>query len=143
MFTIDFRRDVHAVAGDGNGVTDANQQMVHGCEALWETIEIIDLDGNPGAMPPIPHTLMSTHVFGIGIDDEVSYRRESMTGSSDLGSHRDDLNTLTSVTDEAGAVRMRFEYGDYGAVRFYDPGGREVADARLEPVAREPHPGGA
>ena len=68
---------------------------------------------------------MCMGVGGVGIDDEVSYRRENQAPSEDYWTHRDDLNTLTNLTDESGVVVERYEYGDYGKMTILDPAGVE------------------
>ncbi|MBL4810063.1 MAG: hypothetical protein JKY43_08435 [Phycisphaerales bacterium] len=97
-------------------------QMVYGCASLWEVIEQIQL-----AEGANPEKLLLTHVYGLGIDDEVSYRIENLTLTEDFWAHRDDLNSLTSVTDINGDIKERYQYGDYGQVTIFDPTGIERA----------------
>jgi len=85
-----------------------------GCEFLWEVIEQIDLGSGQTT---------TTHVFGLGIDDEVGYRIESASPKEDIWTHRDDLGSLTSITDDSGVVVERYEYGDYGLVTIMDENG--------------------
>ncbi len=96
-------------------------QLVYGGVSLWEIIERIQLED--GA---IPEKLISSHVFGIGIDDEVSYRMEDLTIPEDFWTHRDDHNSLISLTDAQGAVVERYEYGDYGEPRVINPATGDV-----------------
>jgi len=107
------RRVVETIDGLGDGTIDGAKHMVYGCASLWEVIEQIDLLNND--------EVLSTHVFGLGIDDEVHYQRPNASqGQKNIWSHRDDLNTLTSITNEAGNVLERFEYGDYGLDNVFD-----------------------
>ncbi len=91
-------------------------QFVYGCASLWEMIEQIQL-----ADAEIPEKLLTSHVYGLGIDDEVAYRIEDLVTPENYWSHRDDLNSLTSVTDSLGSVKERYEYGDFGRPRIIDP----------------------
>jgi len=100
------------------GSVNESCQFVYGCTSLWEVIEQIDLLNND--------ELLSTHVFGIGIDDEVSYRLEDLAIPEDIWAHRDDLNSLTSISDESGDVIERYEYGDYGEVAYFDASGTSL-----------------
>jgi len=109
-----FARRVLESVDDGTGAIE--NQLVYGCSSLWEVIEKIQLDNGT-----LPETLVSTHIYGLGIDDEVSYRIEDLVTTEDYWSHRDDLNSLTSVTDVNGDVKERYQYGDYGQVTIFDP----------------------
>ena len=108
------RRVVEELDADGDSVIDAEKQMIYGCASFWEVIEQIDL---------LNDEVLSTHVFGLGIDDEVHYQRPNASAENDIWSHRDDLNSLTSITDDAGDVLERYEYGDYGLVKVLDASG--------------------
>tara|TARA_A100000171_G_scaffold53042_1_gene75752 strand:+ start:2739 stop:8381 length:5643 start_codon:yes stop_codon:yes gene_type:complete len=92
------------------------KQLVYGGVSHWEVLEQIDLSQSP-------ESLLTTHVYAIGIDDEVSYRIEDVPGGEDFWTHRDDLNSLTSITDENGDVKERYEYGDFGEVSVFDASG--------------------
>jgi len=92
------------------------KQLVYGGGSHWEVLEQIDLSQSP-------ESLLTTHVYAIGIDDEVSYRIEDVPGGEDFWTHRDDLNSLTSITDENGDVKERYEYGDFGEVSVFDASG--------------------
>lgn len=83
------------------------RQLVYGCVSHWEVLEQIDLSQSP-------ERVLTTHVYGFGIDDEVGYRIEDMATPEDMWSHRDDLNSLTSITDENGDVKERIDYTPYG-----------------------------
>ncbi len=106
-----FARRVVETVDDGSVTTDT--QFVYGGASLWEVLERVDRTNGQS---------MATHVFGIGIDDEVGYRIEGTT-DIDIWTHRDDLGSLTSITDDAGAVLERYEYGDYGQVTIRDASG--------------------
>ncbi len=109
------------------GVTDASRQFVYGCTSLWEMIEQIDLlDVNTQTV--------TTHVFGLGIDDEVNYQYWDQGVLKDIWTHRDDLNSLTSITDNSGAVKERYEYGDYGKVAIFDGVGLSLPATAFEVV---------
>lgn len=95
------------------------KQMVYGGHSAWEVLEQIDLSQSPEAV-------LTTHVYGLGIDDEIGYRIQDLLTPEDMWSHRDDLNSLTSVTDSSGAVVERYEYGDYGTLTVYDHAGVEL-----------------
>ena len=109
------RRVVEEIDLDGDQITDGIKQMVYGGVSLWEVIEQIDLLNND--------EVLSTHVFGLGIDDEVHYQRPNATADQNIWSHRDDLNSLTSITDGTGIVLERYEYGDYGKLKVLDVSG--------------------
>jgi|GEM_PF-1746331 len=111
------RRVVEHVDMNGDGFNDGEKQMVYGCASLWEVIEQLDLLNND--------SVLSTHVFGLGIDDEVHYQRPNAATDKNIWSHRDDLNSLTSITNEFGDILERYEYGDYGQVRILDEIGTE------------------
>ncbi len=108
------RRVKESIDLNADSTPDAAKQLVYGGVSSWEVLEQIDL---------LNDETMFTHVFGIGIDDEVSYRIEDVQTPEDYWSHRDDLGSLTSITDENGVVKERYEYGDYGDVRFFDASG--------------------
>ncbi len=110
------RRAAELVDADGDGTTDASRQLVYGCAALWEAVEQIDL---------ATAQTLTTHVFAAGIDDEVSYRIEDLATPEDYWAHRDDLGSITSLTDGSGVVVERYEHGDYGSTRVLDAAGVE------------------
>ena len=107
------------------------KQFVQGCAGLWETLEIIGLDDADD--PHDSETLHSTHVYGMGIDDEVAFTVEDVASPEDFFSHRDDQNTLLSVTDALGEVVQRLQYGDYGEPRVLDESGASISDDPLSP----------
>ncbi len=110
------RRVVESIDLMNNGV-DESCQYVYGCSSLWEVIEQIDL---------LTDETLMTHVYGLGIDDEVSYRIEDLLVDENIWSHRDDLNSLTSISDENGVIVERYEYGDYGKVSYFDAAGMSL-----------------
>lgn len=95
------------------------KQMVYGGVSHWELFEQIDLSQSPDVV-------LTTHVYGLGIDDEVSYRIEDLATPEDIWAHRDDLNSLTSITDVNGDVKERYEYGDFGKVSVYNANGNPL-----------------
>ena len=99
------------------GVNVDSKQMVYGGASLWEVLEQIDLSTDD---------VLLTHVYGFGIDDEVSYRIENQLTPEDIWTHRDDLNSLTSITDDNGDILERYEYGDYGQVSFFNAAGLSI-----------------
>lgn len=107
------RRVLESVAG-------VTKQMVYGGVSHWEVLEQIDLSG-------ATEQVLTTHVYGLGIDDEVSYRLEDLAIPEDIWSHRDDLNSLTSISDENGNIVERYEYGDYGEVSIFDAAGVAIS----------------
>jgi len=111
------RRVIESLDADGDGLVDTEKQLVYGCTSLWEVIEQIDI-----AMD----TTILTHVYGLGIDDEISYQYEELSGLVDIWAHRDDLNSLTSISDSNGDVLERYEYGDYGKVTFFSATGLSI-----------------
>jgi len=108
------RRVIESLDLDDDGVADAARHLIYGCASQWEVLEQIDIATD---------TTILTHVYGLGIDDEVSYQFEDQSVLKDIWTHRDDLNSLTSITDSNGDVQERYEYGDYGKVAFFDAGG--------------------
>ena len=100
----------------GESPDTVSYQYVYGCSSLWEVIEKIQLETAISL-----EKVLLTHVYGLGIDDEVAYRVEDTTTPEDYWSHRDDLNSLTSVTDDLGTVKERYEYGDYGKPTIFNP----------------------
>lgn len=108
------RRVIESADADGDGTDDTARQFIYGCASLWEVIEQIDIGTD---------TTIMTHVYGLGIDDEISYQYEDQSVLKDIWTHRDDLNSLTSITDSNGDVQERYEYGDYGKVTFFDEAG--------------------
>lgn len=115
-----FARRVLEISDGVGGLS--KKQMVYGSDSLWDVIEQIQL-----ATPTSSEFSLSSHVFGLGIDNEVSYRIES--SALDLWSHRDDQSSLTSITDDAGTVKERYQYGDYGQVSIFDSTGVERAES--------------
>ena len=99
------------------GVNVESKQLIYGGESLWEVLEQIDLSTDD---------VLLTHVYGFGIDDEVSYRIENQTIPEDIWTHRDDLNSLTSITNDNGDILERYEYGDYGQVSFFNAAGLSI-----------------
>ena len=99
------------------GVNVESKQMVYGGESLWEVLEQIDSSTDD---------VLLTHVYGFGIDDEVSYRIENQTTPEDIWTHRDDLNSLTSISKDNGDILERYEYGDYGKVSFFNAAGLSI-----------------
>jgi YD repeat-containing protein len=59
---------------------------------------------------------MSTYVYGNYIDEVLSMNRSSI----DYYYHSDDMYNIVAVTDSAGNVVERYEYGDYGEPEFFD-----------------------
>ena len=64
---------------------------------------------------------VASYVYGRSLDEVLTMRR----GGTDFFYHADDLLNVMAVTDEAGAVVERYEYGDYGEPVFLDPVGVE------------------
>lgn len=96
-----------------------SKQLVYGGVSQWEVLQQIDLS-------QYPESVLTTHVFGIGIDDEVAYWIEDLETPEMKWAHRDDLGSLTSITDENGNVKERYGYGDYGRVTVYNASGAEL-----------------
>jgi len=74
---------------------------------------------------------------GRRIDDEIGHRVYDYSDPmaiewDDYFSHRDDLNTLYATTNEMGDAVERYEYGDYGDVRFADAAGGSRTDTQVE-----------
>jgi RHS repeat-associated protein len=67
----------------------------------------------------------ATYVYGPGIDEVLTMNR----GGVDYYYHSDDLNSVMAVTDAAGAVVERYEYGDYGEPEFMDGGGVSIPES--------------
>ncbi len=82
------RRVVESEDLGGDGQIDAQLQNVYGCTSLWEVIERIQL----AAGLATSEQLLTTHVYGLGIDDEVSYRIEDVASPEDIWTRRDDPN---------------------------------------------------
>ncbi len=76
------RRVKESIDLNADSTPDAAKQLVYGGVSSWEVLEQIDL---------LNDETMFTHVFGIGIDDEVSYRIEDVQTPEDYWAHRDDL----------------------------------------------------
>ena len=119
------RRVIESLDADGDGSVDTEKQLVYGCNSLWEVIEQIDIATD---------TTILTHVYGLGIDNEVSYQYEELSGLVDIWAHRDDLNSLTSITDSNGDVLERYEYGDYGKVLFLDATGISIPSTSYQAI---------
>ena len=98
---------------------DQTKQMVYGGVSLWEVLEQIDLS-------QASEQLLTTHVYGIGIDDEVSYWIEDLELQEFVWAHRDGHNSLTSITDLSGEVKERYEYRLNGEVAYMDPAGNSL-----------------
>ncbi len=124
------RRVIESEDLGGDGQIDAVLQYVYGCASLWEVIERIQLAAGTQAN----EQLLTTHVYGLGIDDEVSYRIEDVASPEDVWTHRDDLGSLTSITNDAGLVLERYEYGDYGLVTIFDTNGDVLASTQYYAV---------
>jgi RHS repeat-associated protein len=96
----------------------------------WEIIEELDgVDGSSAVLVTrVPH--------GRRIDDEISHTiPDGSEGWDDYYSHRDDLNTLFVTTDFNGDAVERYEYGDYGDVRFTNAYGSARTDTQVEATA--------
>jgi hypothetical protein len=59
-------------------------------------------------------TLQGTYVYGNYIDEVLTLRR----GTADYYHHSDDQWNTVALTDDAGDVVERYEYGDYGLPRW-------------------------
>ncbi len=74
----------------------------------------------------------ASYIHGIYIDEVLSMRRADGSGVvRDFYYHQDDLFNVTMVTDASGAAVERYEYGDYGAPRFFDGGGAAISASAL------------
>ncbi len=92
-------------------------------------LSTIATNRRPSAHPAIGRNRANRQfAYGLGIDDEVSYRIEDAASPEDVWTHRDNLGSLTSITDDAGLVVERYEYGDYGRVTIFDTNG-DVLDS--------------
>jgi RHS repeat-associated protein len=109
------------------GVTDTSRQFVYGCASLWEMIEQFDL-------LDVNMQTLTTHVYGLGIDDEINYQYWDQGVFKDIWAHRDDLNSLTSISDINGDVVERYEYGDYGKVSMFNGAGLSLPATAFEVV---------
>ena len=115
------RRIIESIDLDGDTFDDSSARYVFGGTSLWEVLEQIDI---------ATEQVIVTHVYGLGIDDEVSYEYLHQGVLKNIWSHRDDLNSLTSVSDEAGDIVERYEYGDYGKVFYFDDDGLSLPDTQ-------------
>jgi hypothetical protein len=71
------------------------------------------------------------------MDDEISHSVAKLGGGfDDYYSHRDDMNSLYATTDDAGGVEERYDYGDYGEVRFYDASGTSLTESQVEATSQ-------
>ena len=115
------RRVLETIDIESDDNIEGSKQLVYAGASEWEIIEQIDL---------ISDTLLMTHVFGLGIDDEIAYTIENASPDPlHRWTHRDDQNTLTSVTDESGTVLERYEYGDYGLPTILTPAGAVLTES--------------
>ena len=83
----------------------------------WRVIEERDIDG----------AVVATYVYGLYIDQVLSMRRNGV----DFYYHADDLANVTALTNAAGIVVERYDYGDYGSPRFFDAAGTPIANSRV------------
>ena len=65
----------------------------------------------------------ATYVYGDYIDDRILMTRAGV----DYYYHTDDMYNVMALTDNAGAVVERYEYGDVGAPEFYAGDGAPLA----------------
>ena len=66
---------------------------------------------------------LATYVYGLYIDEVLTMER----GGSDFYYHTDDLYNVMALTDGAGDVVERYEYGDYGRPTIMDADGGNVS----------------
>lgn len=81
---------------DADGTSDETRYFYD----RWQVVEEQD---NVGATE-------ATYVYGLYIDEVLNMQR----GGNDFYYHTDDLFNVMAVTDSAGNVVERYEYGDYG-----------------------------
>ncbi|MBI4717155.1 MAG: hypothetical protein HY763_05065 [Planctomycetes bacterium] len=62
---------------------------------------------------------LATYVHGGAVDELLTMQR----GGADYYYHADDLGSIMAVSNAAGAVVERYEYGDYGLPQFLDAAG--------------------
>jgi len=70
---------------------------------------------------------LATYMYGGGLDDVMNMQR----GGTDYHFHHDDLGNVMAVTDAAGNVVERYEYGDFGEPMFYDGAGSSRVDSAI------------
>jgi RHS repeat-associated protein len=130
----------------------AGQRHLYGYDPLGRrTRKVIDADGVIGGptetryfydgwriveeqdnTTPGPHTL-ATYVHGVYIDEVLSMRRDvDQNGTpEDYCFHADDLYNVMAVTDSAGNVIERYEYGDYGQPEFMNGSGIPISQSAI------------
>jgi len=101
----------------------ANRRHTYAYDALGRRIaRVVDADGSPAETryfhdgwrvveeQDAGGATQASYVHGIYIDEVLTMRR----AGSDLYYHSDDLYNVMALTDAAGTVVERYEYGDYG-----------------------------
>ncbi|MBW8040906.1 MAG: hypothetical protein FVQ85_13000 [Planctomycetes bacterium] len=63
---------------------------------------------------------LATYIYGNYIDEVLHMRRGTADTATNYYFHADDLYNIMAVSDSAGNVVERYEYGDYGKPEFFD-----------------------
>ncbi|MCK4659818.1 MAG: DUF4347 domain-containing protein [Phycisphaerae bacterium] len=108
---------------DADGIADGPTQtrFFYGGQSQWQVIEEQDGQGST----------LATYVYGNCIDEVLSMQRDVDTNgtSEDYFYHTDDMYNVMAITDAAGNIVERYEYGDYG---------QPVDPATLRPISGDP-----
>ena len=76
-------------------------------------------------------TTLATYVYGNYIDEVLHMRRGTADTATDYYYHADDMYNVMAVTDSAGTVVERYEYGDYGQPEFFDGTGTPIGSIAI------------
>ena len=116
------RRVASLVDSDGNGTDDEVTYFIYAGQAAWQLCEEF-----PSAVPtPVAGsgpdtTVEKSYVYGNYIDEVLQMRDHA--SDEEFFYHQDDLFSVYALTDEAGTVVERYEFGGYGQVSATDAAG--------------------
>ncbi|MBW8017968.1 MAG: RHS repeat protein, partial [Planctomycetes bacterium] len=107
---------IHTYAYDALGrriekVVDSGGTTPQITRYFYDGARVIEEQDNTG-------TTLATYVYGTYIDEVLHMRRGTADTAIDYYYHTDDMYNVMAVTDSAGAVVERYEYGDYGEPDF-------------------------
>jgi RHS repeat-associated protein len=77
-------------------------------------------------------TTQATYVYGNYIDEVLNMQRGTADTPIDYYYHTDDMYNVMAVTDSAGTVVERYEYGDYGEPKFFDGTGVPLGSTAID-----------
>ena len=113
-----FNRRVASVIDQAeSGSSVATTYFVYAGQAAWQLAEEYPSEESD--------TVGNSYVYGLYIDEILTMRDHASANDDDYFYHQDDLFSVYAMTDDAGDVVERYEYGDYGQVSVFDEDGAD------------------